>query len=65
MTCTACGRNIRSVFPAAELATCLTGSIAAETAILAGMLFTPLAIFGLLGTLWWFMGRVEYCECRG
>ena len=65
MTCTACGKRVACIFPALELSTCVGGAIAAETALIAGMLFTPLAIFGLLCIIWWSMGRMEYCECRG
>jgi hypothetical protein len=64
MTCTACGKRVEGIFPALELSTCVGGAIAAETTLIAGMLFTPLAIFGLLGIIWWSMGRMEYCECR-
>ncbi len=66
MTCTACGKKTENPMTGVALwiGGVVGGGIAVETAILAGMLFTPLFIMGALVVTTQLYLSKDTCQCH-
>ena len=63
MICPMCGKRTDEGRSYVGYATVVGGSVVIESTILAGMVFTPFAVMGLLFLTWSLLATTEHCKC--